>query len=382
MQWSFEALDFLIEEDSERGAQVATAIATYAGLIRPDLDELFAEPLSDDVWRVKAGRQGVSKISSGDPCDAVGGNLLGYAYDFAHDSMSDAQRAEVRSVIATATRGRVWMGARLPRHFRNWNWIAVGLQQPLLSLANEGEEGFDPRVYKLGVEIARDYLTYSISPHGQATEAVGYTQVGLVWGNPFFVAASRRGENLLVHCHHRAMLDSYLHSLEPGLDHFTSHGDGGDGPFEGDFHMIEPLLWASDSMVDAFGRPLDYADGSKLGLPTLAVDPLRGSLNAGSSWHRDAASVQFECSVDSVGASHEHADRGNFTFYAHGRRWALASRSVAPDFRIMLFPHRHGDPLPVATWNPDRTRLTIEMAGRRHTISLRNDIGGTNLAVE
>ena len=82
------------------------------------------------------------------------------------------------------------------------------------------------------------------------------------------------------------------------------------------------MLWADDAMVDDAGRPVEYADGAKLGLPTMAFDPVRGSLNARSGWHKDAATMQFECRVDSVGASHEHSDRGNFTFFAHGRLWA------------------------------------------------------------
>ena len=111
--------------------------------------------------------------------------------------------------IAKATYGELWMGGRLPHHFRNWNWIMVGMGQPLLSLAIEGEKGYDPRVYKLAVQIARDYLTYAITGKGFSTEAVGYTQFGLVWGDPFMVAAARRGDNLLVQNHHRAMLDWY-----------------------------------------------------------------------------------------------------------------------------------------------------------------------------
>lgn len=377
-----EAFDAMISEDELKGRKAATAIATYAALIRPNLVQVLSGPMNDDVWRAKTSGP-VTGVGGGEQGmrEGVGGHLLGYAYDFGYNFMTEPQRATVRGVISTATQGRLWMGARLPHHFRNWNWIAVGLQQPLLALAIEGEEGYDPRVFKLGVEIARDYLTYGVSPSGQATEAVGYTQFGLVWANPFFVAAARRGDNLLAHSHHRAMLDWYLQSMEPSMDRFTSHGDGGDGPptiwtlsmwryffprdpkadflwqcfatksegtplaanglevksddatqqlpapgksspFAGNFHIIEPMLWAGDSIKDEAGKPVDYADGAKLGLPTLAFDPVRGSLNARSGWHRDAVAMQFECRVDSVGASHEHADRGNFTLFADGRSWA------------------------------------------------------------
>jgi len=357
-----ELFDAMIEEDPTRGKPAATAIATYAEIIRPGLESALAAPLSDDVWRAKiSGPVTGSGQQDQGLREGLGGHLLGYGYDFGHGFMTPAQRDTVRGVIATATRGRVWIGARLPAHFRNWNWIAVGLQQPLLALSIEGEDGFDPRVYQMGVRIARDYLTYGISAAGESTEAVGYTQFGLVWGNPFFVAASRRGDNLLVHGHHRAMLDWYVHSMEPTLDRFTSHGDGGDVPpavwtlamwrrfFPGDaradflwqccttrwmdrvedFHLIEPMLWVEDPLKDDHGALVDYQGGGKLGMEAMKFDPERGSLNARSGWHPDACTVQFECRVDSVGASHEHADRGNFTLFSHGRAWAKENfRSV------------------------------------------------------
>ena len=371
-----ESFDAMISGDDAQGKRAASAIVTYAKLIQPNLERILAGPMNDDVWRAKTSgpTTGYSTSDQG-MREGVGGHLLGYAYDFSYNFMTDAQRATVRGVISTATKGRLWMGARLPHHFRNWNWIAVGLQQPLLALAIEGEEGADPRVYKMGVEIARDYLTYAISPSGESTEAVGYTQFGLVWGNPFFVAAARRGDNLLGHSHHRAMLDWYLQSMEPSLDHFTSHGDGGDGPptiwtlsmwhyffptdpraeflwhcfvtksegtplaanaldvkndaatrhlpvpdsfspFKGNFHIIEAMLWASEDRVEKSAKADDFK------FPTMLFDPVRGSLNARSGWDSDAAAVQFECRVDSVSGSHEHADRTNFTFFALGRAWA------------------------------------------------------------
>jgi hypothetical protein len=377
-----EAFDTMVDGDEVRGKKAATAIACYARLIRPNLDKLLSGTMNDDVFRVKvSGPVTGTGITDQGVRESVGGHLLGYAYDFAYNFMSDAQRAETRGVISTATKGRLWMGGRLPHHFRNWNWIAIGLQQPLLALSIEGEEGYDPRVYKLGVEIAKDYLTYAISPSGESTEAVGYTQFGLVWGNPFFVAATRRGDNLLAHDHHRAMLDWYLQSMNPSMDSFTSHGDGGDGPptiwtlsmwhyffpqdakadflwqcfatrsegtpitanaldvrtdaatkhlpvsdsfspFKGNFHIIEPLLWASDSIKDASGELINYSGGAALELPTSLYDPIRGSLNARSGWNDNATAMEFECRVDSVGASHEHADRGSFTLFADGRSWA------------------------------------------------------------
>lgn len=352
-----ESLDCLISEDAARGKRAATALATYAKLIEPRLDAVLAAPLNDDAWRAKIAGPitGAGSLDQG-VRDVMGNHLLGYGYDFAYNFMSDDERGTVRRLISKATRGRLWMGARLPHHFRNWNWIAVGLGQPLLALAIEGEEGYDPRVYKLGVEIARDYLSYGISAQGTSTEAVGYTQFGFVWASPFIVAAARHGDNLLVQDHHRAMIDWYLEAKEPFGPKWTSHGDGGDtGPaiwtmavwkrffpddpkidylwqqilqggngkaLQGDYHIIEPLLFAADPIKDGDGKLIDYHAGEGFKLPVTWFDPGRSSLIARNDWQPDAMVMQFECRTDSVGASHEHADRGNFTLSALGRSWA------------------------------------------------------------
>ncbi len=352
-----ESLDALIAEDAKRGEKAAAAVAGYANMIAPLVERVLAEPLADDIWRVKpSGRDGGKWSGTQGVRDLVGYQLLGYAYDFAAPFMTDAQRADVRRVIARVTSGRLWMGARLPEHFRNWNWVAVGASQPLLALAIEGEEGYDPRVYRLGVEILRDYFTYGISEMGSSTEAVGYTQFGLVWANPFAVAAARRGDNLLTHGHHRAMMDWYLQSMQPFGGAWVSHGDGGDrgpevwtmamwkyyfprdpktdflwqsvlragGPdyLRGRYHLVEPLLFAQDPDKGADGKWVDYRAGATLNAPLTWFDALRSSLITRTAWNADALALQFECRTDSVGASHEHADRTNFTLAALGRSWA------------------------------------------------------------
>lgn len=355
---TMEALDALITEDSERGRKVAAAITGWARALQDPIARVELEPMSDDAWRAKlSGPQTGSATGSQGVRDLMGYHLLGYSYDFAFNFMTPEQQAVVRQTISRATKGKVWLGARLPHHFRNWNWCAVGLSQPLLALAIEGEEGYDPRVFKMGVDIARDYLTYGISPMGSSTEAVGYTQFGFVWAAPFMVAASRRadagGMNFLAHSHHRAMIDWYLASLEPTEEggKWISHGDGGDRgpeihvmsmwkyffpddakinlvwrnlvsalddkPYAGRYHIIEPLLMADDPKSE-----LASNSGTSLNLPTTFFDPVRGSLNVRSDWSPTAAAMQFECRVDSHGASHEHADRGAFTLSALGRVWA------------------------------------------------------------
>ena len=352
----WEAFDAMITEDQIRGKQAATAITTYAELIKPLVKKALQSPLNDDVWRAKVQGPITGDWGSDQGVrDAMGYHNIGYAYDFAYNFMDEKQRDTVRSLIAEATSGRLWMGARLPHHFRNWNWCAVGLGQPLLALAIEGEKGYDPRVYKMGTDIARDYITYGISPKGVSTEAVGYTQFGLVWANPFMVAAARRGEKFLTQDHHRSMPDWYLAAMEPNGTDWTSHGDGAvTGPaiptllmwksfypndpqidfllqkslhadgkemLKDKLHMIEPLLWAIDPAKGADGKWVDYQNGKMLNAPLTFFDPTRSTLFSRSAWDTNATFISFECRTDSVGSSHEHSDRGGFTLSSMGRRW-------------------------------------------------------------
>jgi hypothetical protein len=34
---------------------------------------------------------------------------------------------------------------------------------------------------------------------------------------------------------------------------------------------------------------------------------------------------------------------------------------VSPEYRVLLYPHRHGDPLPTTAWNDDRSELTLSL---------------------
>jgi hypothetical protein len=61
------------------------------------------------------------------------------------------------------------------------------------------------------------------------------------------------------------------------------------------------------------------------------------------------------------------------------KRLVIPSRSASPDFQILLFPHRAGDPLPVTTWNADHTELTVEIAGNKDVFRLNQSSEGRTL---
>ncbi|MHC4201776.1 MAG: hypothetical protein ACYSU0_17450, partial [Planctomycetota bacterium] len=69
-------------------------------------------------------------------------------------------------------------------------------------------------------------------------------------------------------------------------------------------------------------------------------------------------------------------------WYQKGKRLVIPSWSVAPGYKIMLFPYRHGDALPVTTWNRNRTRLTVEWKDQKDEFAFRaGDDGRTRFAL-
>jgi hypothetical protein len=51
-----------------------------------------------------------------------------------------------------------------------------------------------------------------------------------------------------------------------------------------------------------------------------------------------------------------------------GKRLVIPSRSIAPNYKILLYPHRKGQPMPVTVWNPDRTQVTIAIGDQKDVV--------------
>lgn len=59
-----------------------------------------------------------------------------------------------------------------------------------------------------------------------------------------------------------------------------------------------------------------------------------------------------------------------------GKRLVIPSRSVAPNYKLLLYPHRQGDPKPMTRWNADRSELQVEWAGQRDLVQFATDTEG------
>ncbi len=47
----------------------------------------------------------------------------------------------------------------------------------------------------------------------------------------------------------------------------------------------------------------------------------------------------------------------------------IPADAVSPDFKVLLYPFRQGDPLPVTAWNANRTAVTVTLGGVKDTVA-------------
>ncbi len=349
---SFEAFICLIEEDAGRGERAAAALAT--------------------LGRILNGRT----IAHG-PAKSNPDQSFSLAYDFLHGMMTDAQRADVRKAIAAGTQGKKSHGMDMAPEHHTYNFMTHGLGLVVAALAIEGEEGYDPEIYPLSVDVLRNFLTYGVYPHGAPREGMHYYNFGMGSGGAkAMIAFARRGDNLLGHPHYGVNRDWYLHDMEPFGYAFSMHGDtSNDGGGLLDNYVVRKKVWADDPVVDFVWRnrikddysgmtyrgdfllaaifPSDWKGGENgerepkadqwgvdnnstdesesraawnpaaLGQPLSFFDPGRGLLMTRSEWGRDALKLHFESKHGEHGPSHSHANRNDFTLSALGRKWAI-----------------------------------------------------------
>ena len=54
----------------------------------------------------------------------------------------------------------------------------------------------------------------------------------------------------------------------------------------------------------------------------------------------------------------------------------VPARSVSPEFKILVYPYQYGDPLPISTWNSDRTSLTVTIKDQKDVYNFATTNGG------
>lgn len=334
----------MLDNDQREGARLGKALATWAQYYKPRAQAAAASRYGNNWWR-----------SMRDAIDQW--PMLPYAYDWDYNYMTPEQRTAVRDVLSLATKGRYSLGMDLPSHWRNWNFLGMSMYEMIFALAIEGEPGYDPRIYKRGTEVIRDFLAYAINPSGMAHESIGYHTAAIGHFSQMMIAMANRGDNYFTQSRYRAQFDEwFLQTLQPYGQEWFSDGDLGNFPpsdealmtakyfypddakldyvfqntkavqtdnFGSDFFMETMLITAQDPRRDADGKLWNYHAGSDFKLPDSYYDEHRGVLITRSEWTKDALYLNFECHPDTVFASHDHADRGRFVLSGAGRNWAL-----------------------------------------------------------
>ncbi len=341
----------LIDGDKKQGEEVAKAVVDYANFMRPLIEKASKRPGAEMYWLQ------VRKVL-GD------GSGLGFMYDFAQPFMSPKQTEEVRSVIALATNGRYELGMDLPPHWVNWNFIGMALYYPLLALAIEGEEGYDPRIFERGRDVTKNYILYGNSSQGVGKEAIGYHTAGMTHTALMMLAMANRGDNLFTLERWRRRFDQWLiHTMQPYGGEWQSSGDLGTfmpnpslvGAANFFFPKEERIAFVARNLPEP--RKLNRSMGKRylnlllppdsrgkkgkkqadelgsFGLSETFFDEERGLLIARTGWGKDDLVLQVTCRTDATFASHDHPDRGAFYLTAEGQPWAVSSmRMTEPKY--------------------------------------------------
>ena len=350
----YEAFRCLIDNDEIGGKKAAAALVTLAEADSATLDAAFAKS------GMMPGPAGLRDYQNTMGITQVG--LLGVGYDCAYNFMSDAQRDAVRKVIAKASAGMTFLGCEtipaLPAN--SSNWITMHERLILLTLAIEGEAGYDPQSLHRAVEGYKRTLSLSLFPSGEMYESMG---------KGFFCAenlipVARRGNNLLALKSVRSQMNNYyLHAMDPWGGHFTffdSLGGRGNNTPKTDLVAIK-YMFPSDPAIDfvyrntvgeeyqaysgkvGFGHFFHLGDAMIRAVygqeydSTKTFDQARAAATAGKSltyfsddtcnlitqtaWADDA--LQFHFLTRAVSGGHQYADRGHFSIHALGRYWAI-----------------------------------------------------------
>ena len=343
----FEAFRCLIDRDETSGRRVAAALTTVAMRWAKELPRLNKQP---DWQRFYQNIQSQS---------------MGLTYDWAYGFMTDEQRKTVRGVIAALTRGRTYIGLdhvpAFPGNTSNWNIIHANLLPMVLSI--EGEDGYDPAVYKRIVEGLRKWVYVASGPAGAPFEGLKKSQYAPKWLLPL----AGRGEALLgtQYCKNHVRkfflhvmapwggefvcetgIDTispgadtfkYAHPSDPVLDVLYGHTvrecfDPAAEPQWLNVRTSYPPLYEALIVAD---DPAGVIDGTydwdkafdgllvhlrKTGEPLSYYSDYRGLMTARSAWDRNATMLYFE--PRNVPGGHTRASRNDFVVAALGRQWS------------------------------------------------------------
>lgn len=65
-----------------------------------------------------------------------------------------------------------------------------------------------------------------------------------------------------------------------------------------------------------------------------------------------------------------------FEKYQGYNQVAIPAKAISPEFRVLIYPYKFGDPMPKTTWNNDRTELTVQIKDKTDKYQFGKTDGG------
>ncbi len=380
-----KALLALVTGNESMGREAAALTVEHAAKMR----ELLAEWDGQEA----AKKHDVKCMYNASPSHSM---TIGMEYDYAYPFMTETQRADVRDAIAKWTAGRYTSYMEMPDHYLINNHWGFAMNWWVAALAIEGEEGWDPRVGKVGADKLIAYVTSALSPDGMMFEgqkpnlppypmlatmrrrrafvrhphlhAFTIAAVNSIWWKAGDTEAKRpeekadewktgrfgyRGLGDEVRIYPAEMM-KFFYPEDPRIDLAWAVHGGPKGTAQGHFSGADLRLLATTGLFDRAAR---FGKLVKSGLPREVTDQvpltwsddLRGAMRTRSGWGKNDLLLWFENKSDLFSAGHEVAECNNFLFASHGIAWTpYAGRYQAPKNQNMILI----DGLSAPRWQP------------------------------
>lgn len=282
----------------------------------------------------------VAKGFAGGRGDIMRGLAVGY--DWLGEAMTDDQRRRwaatsagyVRDFLAEAGREKTWW---VPYH--NYMGVCGGAAGCLALKLNEFYPQEAETWVRESARVVRTYFDQGFDDQGAGLEGTSYAAYGLGNAVPFAEALRRRGElDLLLHPHIARVSEFYALSLLPGEAVFDARNDASYAGFREPWVLllVKPQnnglaawLWqqtghGSSVQRIVYGEPRESVDPDAAGVPLARHFQGRGLAVFRTGWSREDVMFAIEAGPY-YPVTHNQADKGHFTLYGLGQRWAIDS---------------------------------------------------------
>ncbi len=102
--------------------------------------------------------------------------------------------------------------------------------------------------------------------------------------------------------------------------------------------------------------------------------------NSGLNWKRTPKKGEPLLMVKVLNVNTEtELPKPAFEYSATWPRIVIPARTKSPDYRVLIYPFREGDPQPVTTWSEDKSRLTVRIGEQEDQFDFQKADGGRSI---